>query len=247
MVLFLAPISASAQRSADFSGPNGGSVLMGYDSRVCGSTAPGGALRYNSSSSCLEFCDGTNWVCPSPSGVTSGCESVGDTCNDGTIFVGLSPDGQTKMYTTPADAPTLIAWNDGSTNYVDTAVVNCTDSTPGTASSCQTGEANTALLVGLSGSGSPAPYQAAEYCDGLSAHGHNDWYLPAQDELDVLYDNKNAGDLNGTFNESGLWPAGFYWSSSEHGSAQARFQRFDNGSQNFNLKEREHGVRCVRR
>jgi hypothetical protein len=152
------------------------------------------------------------------------------------------------MYTTPADAPSLIAWNDGSSNWLDIPTMdNCTDVTPGTASSCQTGEANTALLVGLSGSGSPAPYQAAEYCDGLTAHGHSDWYLPAQDELDVLYDNKNAGDLNGTFNETGSFPAGFYWSSSERNTNSARYQRFSDGLQDINVKLLEVAVRCVRR
>ena len=123
---------------------------------------------------------------------TPGAGDEGCVMPDGSVYAGLSLDGNVAMYTTPADAPSQIARNDGTGKYVDTAMVNCTDSTPGTASSCQTGEANTALLIGLSGSGSPAPYQAAEYYDGLTAHGHSDWYLPAQDELDVMYDNRTA-------------------------------------------------------
>lgn len=173
--------------------------------------------------------------------------AIGTTCADGSVYVGDSPDGSVPMYTTPADAPSLIAWNDGSGNWVDTAMVNCTSTTPGAQASCQTGEANTALLLGLSGSGSPAPYQAAEYCDGLTAHGHSDWYLPAQDELDVLYDNKNAGDLNGTFNETGSFPDGFYWSSSERGNTLAWNQRFSDGYQTTNNKLNTRAVRCVRR
>jgi len=151
------------------------------------------------------------------------------------------------MYTTPADAPSTYTWNDGSSNWVDTAMANCTDASPGTAASCQTGEANTALLVGLSGSGTPAPYDAAEYCDGLSAHGYDDWYLPAQDELNVLYTNKNTGDLNGTFNETGSFPAGYYWSSSEVSNNNARFQRFSDGPQSIGGKLVGLAVRCVRR
>lgn len=173
--------------------------------------------------------------------------AIGETCTDGSIYAGLSPDGNVAMYTTPADAASAYTWNDGSSNWVETAMVNCTDGTPGTASSCQTGEANTTLLVGLSGSGTPAPYNAAEYCDGLSAHGYDDWYLPAQDELNVLYTNKNTGDLNGTFNETGSTPVGYYWSSSEGDQVTARNQRFSDGLQSNYGKFVGIAVRCVRK
>lgn len=46
----------------------GGSIIPGYDSRTCGSGAPDGAIRYNSASTCVEYCDGASWVCPSGSG-----------------------------------------------------------------------------------------------------------------------------------------------------------------------------------
>mgnify|MGYP000047039166 CR=1 FL=1 len=217
-----------------------------------GETRPTGTIIHNVDHNVLQKCgsDG-NWhamtpVASAPAGPTS-CPSVGDTCSDGSIYAGLSPDGNVWMYTTPADAPGTYTWNDGSSNWVDTAMVNCADATPGTASSCQTGEANTVLLVGLSGSGSPAPYQAAEYCDGLTAHGHSDWYLPAQDELDVMYDNKNAGDLNGTFDETGSNPAGWYWSSSENLNNYAQFQRFSDGTQISLFKNLAIAVRCVRK
>ena len=150
------------------------------------------------------------------------------------------------MYTTPADAPSLYTWNDGTVNYTDMSVANCTDGSPGTAATCQTGEANTAFLVGATGE-PDYPFAAAEYCDGLSAHGYDDWYLPAQDELNVLYTNKNTGDLNGTFNEGGFFPAGWYWSSSEHSSGSARRQIFSDGNQSNPSKNSGVSVRCVRR
>lgn len=215
---------------------------------------PHGYIFYNSDYSVLQVChqDG-RWKAlgsisnnPPPAGSTN-CPSIGDTCDDGSIYAGLSPDGNVAMYTTPADAASTYTWNDGSSNWVDTAMANCTDGTPGTASSCQTGEANTALLVGLSGSGTPAPYDAAEYCDGLSAHGYDDWYLPAQDELNMLYTNKNTGDLNGTFDENGSFPAGYYWSSSENRSSSARAQRFSDGPQVSTSKTTGLAVRCVRK
>jgi len=169
--------------------------------------------------------------------------SVGTACADGSVYAGLSPDGTVPMFTTPADAGQF-TWNDGTATYVDTAMQNCISVTPGAQASCQTGEANTALLVGLGTTPSPAPYVAARHCDDLSAHGHDDWYLPAQDELDVLFDNRVA---IGGFNVSGSFPAGSYWSSSERLDYIARSQRFSDGFQ-LNINK-SHGlsVRCVRR
>ncbi|MCB9988797.1 MAG: DUF1566 domain-containing protein [Rhodospirillales bacterium] len=210
-----------------------------------------GEITYLTDESMMQYCDGTNWIAMGRKGndPAASCSTIGDTCPDGSVYAGLTPDGNVPMYTTPADAPSLMTWNDGSSNWVDTAMVNCTDATPGTAASCQTGAANTALLVALNGSGTPAPYAAAEYCAGLSAYGHADWYLPAQDELDVLYDAKNAGDLNGTFNETGSLPAGWYWSSSENANGYARLQRFSDGSQSNGILSKDYGlaVRCVRK
>ena len=164
----------------------------------------------------------------------------GTTCADGSIYAGLSPDGNVPMYTTPADAPGTYSWNDGSTNWVDTAMVNCT----GTASSCRTGEANTNLLVSLNGSGSPAPYEAAQYCADLAppdpaALGHSDWYLPARDELTVLYDNRTS---IGGFTTSSTWN----WSSSESSSSHAHGRDFTGGP-GSDPKRVNSLVRCVRK
>jgi hypothetical protein len=237
-------VISSPAIAQDCLNPNGnrGDITYNHDFDVFqGCTASGGWHSFHESP-----CVGTG-SCPANECTgTQNAPAVGQTCADGSIYAGLSPDGGVPMYTTPADAPSLIAWNDGTSNWVDTAMENCTFAS-GTELSCQTGEANTALLVGLSGSGSPAPYQAAEYCDGLTAHGHSDWYLPAQAELDVLYDNKNAGDLNGTFNETGSFPAGWYWSSSEFDLIGAWFQFFSDGTQLAPNKGNELSVRCVRR
>jgi hypothetical protein len=124
-------------------------------------------------------------------------------------------------------------------------MINCTDSYPGTASSCQTGESNTSLLVALNGSGSPAPYSAAEYCAGLNSYGHSDWYLPARDELYILYLNNAA---IGNFDTSGVYPNGYYWSSSELNSMSARADNFaDAASNTTDNKNVALKVRCVRR
>ena len=234
VIIIFAPSQATAQSCAN---PPGNS----------------GEIFYNSSFDVFQGCtQGAGWVAfhgntgytPPPSGPTN-CSNIGDTCDDGSIYAGLSPDGDVPMYTTAADAPSLYSWNDGTTNYQDTAMANCTDASPGTAATCQTGEANTAFLVGATGE-PDYPFAAAAYCEGLSAHGYSDWYLPAQDELNVLYTNKNTGALNGTFDESGDFPAGWYWSSSENATSFARFQRFSDGNQNGLSKSSGVAVRCVR-
>lgn len=156
----------------------------------------------------------------------------GTVCSDGSVYAGISTDNGAKMFTTPADGPQN-PWNNDTLNWVDTAMVNCTTTAQ---TSCNTGEANTTLLAGLSDAASP--YMAAEYCEGLSAHGKSDWYLPALNELSVLYTNRAA---------IGGFSSGLYWTSSERSNEWARDINFSNGVQNYNGKSAETtNVRCVR-
>ncbi len=57
--------------------------------------------------------------------------------------------------------------------------------------------------------------------------------VPTQNELNVLYDNRNKGKLKGTFNETGSDPAGWYWSSTPYGNSLPWAQRFSDGYQNY--------------
>lgn len=174
----------------------------------------------------------------------------GTACANGTIYAGLSPDGDAPMYTTPSDAPGTYAWNDGNTfGYVNTTVQNCTTISPGATAGCRTGKSNTNILLSADSNnalGDTQPHQAAQYCADLSAYGETDWYLPAADELNVLYLNHNEGALSGSFNISGTAPNGIYISSSEHGATQARRQNFNAGNQFGNSKSNAMSVRCVR-
>lgn len=171
------------------------------------------------------------------------CDSspaVGLVCSDGAVYAGLSPDGNVKMFTTPADAPGTYSWNNGTTSYIDTALQNClgADAVLSGYAYCSTGKADTALLAGLSNA--DAPYQAAKYCNDLVAHGRSDWYLPSVNEAAVLASGKVA---IGGFNLSGEW----YWTSSESTNSTARMRKFDDGSQYADYKVTVHRVRCVRR
>lgn len=211
----------------------------------CSNPARGaGAMVFNADEELMQYCDGANWVAvgKAASDPCAGSPSPGQVCADGSVYAGLSPDGNVPMYTTPADAG-VFTWNDGSGNLLDT-MQDCQSFTPGAQASCQTGEANTALLVGFGTNPSPAPFVAARHCNDLAAHGKTDWYLPAQDELDVLYDNRIA---IGGFDTSGAFPTGWYWSSSEINSGDARDQGFNDGSQTVTGKLTGIAVRCVRK
>ena len=145
-----------------------------------------------------------------------GAPTVGTVCADGTLYAGLTPDGNVKMFTTRCDVGmtfdtgmgictgtrTTMAWQTGAAG---TGIL--TGAISGT-----TGQTNTTLLVNL-GTGLPGPYIAARYCDDLTAHGRTDWYLPAVSELQVMFD--GALGQNSAF--SGLELKNM-WTSTEYGS-----------------------------
>ena len=188
-----------------------------------------GDILYNSDNSVMQWCGGATWI-----GFRKPCYlmPVGTVCSDGTVYAGLSPDGNVAMYTTAADEGAL-EWNNGnSSGYTTTSQTNLT-----------TGETNTTNLLTIdsdSGVGGTQPHLAAQWCANSTANGHSDWYLPAEDELNVLYTNNPA---IGGFDTSGSW----YWSSTEFNNIAALIQRFSDGTQNASAKYGIHLLRCVRR
>jgi hypothetical protein len=89
---------------------------------------------------------------------------------------------------------------------------------------------------------------AAKYCSTLTASGHQDWHVPTKDELNTLYENRNAGVLKGTFNETGSYPGGWYWNSSPPKFGFIGWaQRFSDGNQNhLHGRYGDASLRCVR-
>ena len=67
------------------------------------------------------------------------------------------------------------------------------------------GPTNSASLAALG-----ASYQAAVFAEGLTIGGYSDWYLPAQNELEVLYYNlkptTDANDTSGGSNANAVSP-----------------------------------------
>ena len=227
-----------------------------------------GDVIYNSHFEVPEYCNGINWIATGRrADPCRGSPAAGTVCLDGTVYAGLSPDGNVPMYTTPCDAgqywngsvcvacssglwsgsrttcsttwssTNYPTWNNGTSNWTVTGYT-----------SAVTGKSNTAGLAALSDAGSP--YDAASYCDSLTAYRHSDWYLLAKDELNVMYGNKMAiGNFDATDGSTAIGGAypGLYWASTEASNTNAGGQRFSDGAQ-VNVNKIAHfSVRCVRK
>lgn len=98
------------------------------------------------------------------------------------------------LRTTPTNSETAIKW---SNELISTTATSLTD-----------GEGNTAILAALN----PGEYSAADACAGEDFGGHDDWYLPARNQLTTLYTYRVAigGFSGGT---------GYYWASTDRGGS----------------------------
>jgi hypothetical protein len=235
---FVAVAFAGSNRAMDSSCPAGCSAP---DNNA-------GTIIYNADHHVMQYCNGADWVGMGRPTIDpcnpANSPSPGQLCIDGSVYAGISPDGSVPMYTTPSDAPGTYTWNNGSiTDFYDT-MTHCQNppGTGGNPATCWQGASNTAAVSALSDSSSP--YAAVTYCAGLSAHGEADWYLPSQDELNVVYSNRAA---IGNFNLTGSFPSGYYWSSSENWTDSVKNQKFSDGTFSNRIKYGAISIRCVRK
>lgn len=154
---------------------------------------------------------------------SSGCDlgalALGEKCADvDVVYAGMS--GGNRIYT---NLSTLdLIWS------------SFAASTSVGANSTSNGRANTDTILGA---GPDADYPAAQACRDLGA----DWYLPSDNELELLFDNQGVGALSGTFV---LNP---YWSSTEGGATHGSTRHFSTGDTTTAtfLKYSSLKVRCV--
>lgn len=120
---------------------------------------------------------------------------------------------------------------------------------PGVGATSDTdGASNTDAIIAQTGAPAANTY-AAGLCRLYSTSGNNDqglWYLPAKDELDLMYNNTGPGDALGLGNIGNLNNNGYYWSSTENGNGVAWYQNFANGNQDIGYKFNPSDVRAVR-
>lgn len=95
------------------------------------------------------------------------------------------------------------------------------------------GQSQSATLAGY------ATAQAAQFCENMNYAGYTDWYLPARQELNLIYQNSPA--------IGGFVYSTYYWSSTENATTTAWYFNFYNGSITANNKTNTLYVRCVRR
>jgi len=80
---------------------------------------------------------------------------------------------------------------------------------------------------------------AASVC---ADYGDGNWYLPAINQLETLYNNLSG--INNVADEN--FASTIYWSSTENYSYYAYYVNFYGGSTNFTSKANRKSVRCVR-
>lgn len=250
LALFVSVGSSHAQSSLDTRGsiPHpGGSIIPGYDSRTCTGSISG-AIRYNSASSCVEFCNGSGWTCPgNPSGSSIICHApplcpnIGDVCDDGDagtpndpLFAGF------MVYNDPNSAdvgkckPLFVSNNNQSTSSRWKTSHGANDIA---IDSWEDGRINDSQIA------NSTTFPAFKLCKDLTHGGFTDWYLPAQDELHLLWKNRAAINANA----AGNFTTSDYWSSTELNLEGAKDLRFSDGLQWEWTKTSYYDVRCVRR
>lgn len=208
-----------------------------------------GLLRYHAADKEIQVCDGSSWLTAGNEGsgaAPTGCSSIGDMCDDDTVYAGTTTDGGGIMYAMPCDigetwsgaactgSATVHDWGNGNSNATLTGI-----------DSKITGRSNTAALEITDATIDAAEpghqeHLAAKQCYDSTYGGYSDWYLPAEDELEDLYARRVAIDN---------FASAHYWSSSEKPGDYIRAMavNFSDGSViDWWAKTDDLRVRCVR-
>ena len=154
--------------------------------------------------------------------------AIGDSFGGGTVACLTSTGGEANLIAATED------------NSAGTQWAGVITPIPGAGSDTD-GYTNTeAILAALTVAQAPA----AGLCATYESDGFTDWFLPAKDQLNCLYQNKDAvgGFVTG--------PTPIYWSSTEVTNAPAEglawLQNFFLGTQGEGAKGNANSVRCVR-
>lgn len=192
---------------------------------------PPGTIVFNDTHNVFQGCTRANkWVAFHDK-ITCKNGPLGMPCEDGAIYIGNHPLSDARLYVSAVDDGVGIPWGDGSVPFVPT-MTYC-PSVSGTQTTCANGYENTTLLYNLGTDPAPAPYSAARLCRDKGA----DWYLPAVQELKIIFDNRE--------HLSGI-SMSLYWSSSEASVGHAKVIAV--GYPDYaNQKAQMHRVRCMRR
>ena len=165
----------------------------------------------------------------------AGAHYIGELYGGGIVFW-VDHTGQHGLITSLVNITTSSVWSNVSTLIGPTA------------QSTWNGQANSTAIMGQTGHTN----SAAKWCDNYTNTDYgtgiySDWYLPARDELSLIYHtlyilNKNIEGVGG----ASIFALDYYWSSTEYNSYDAWYQHFINGDQNGTNKFKTFYVRAVR-
>jgi hypothetical protein len=96
------------------------------------------------------------------------------------------------------------------------------------------GQANTDSILQYYGD----TYCAASICDSMTAYGYTDWYLPAKNELEAIYQHFSA--TSGIFQST-------YWSSTESSADEAWKMDFSEAELQIATKSNYNDVLAIRK
>jgi hypothetical protein len=129
--------------------------------------------------------------------------TVGAVCSDGTVYAGMI--GSQKYAVPPTDdVPSTTFY---ASEYTNTGATSNSD-----------GQYNTNILKARGNFAST--YNAAYACGSSTRYGHNDWFLPAIDQLTLMFNNRY---LIGNFNLSNYAPSTYENMSRYHSSTETRY------------------------
>ena len=149
---------------------------------------------------------------------------IGQPYQGGIIFY-LDSTGQHGLIAASED----LNWEESVQWYNGTFIT-----TDATGTAIGTGLTNTNTIIAVQGSGSYAASIARDYNGG----GYTDWFLPSQDELNLMYEHKTE--------IGGFTDYYYYWCSTEHNNVYAWFQSFNDGYFLPTNKNFTYYVRAVR-
>ncbi len=143
---------------------------------------------------------------------------------------GWCTDSSTPTCTWWTDTLTKV-WNYWNGNWTTTSITSTTDWLWNTTALATTKDADSTTTW-------TQPHLAAKYCYDMVYWWYDDWFLPAKDELNLLY-----------INRTNIWgfDTNYYWSSTENYNTSAWSQRFSDGDQLLNAKSNSLYVRCIRK
>jgi hypothetical protein len=142
------------------------------------------------------------------------------------FYLGKVGDGTSYMYVAPRSTEVQKAWGSSGMLRNTTSTID--------------GVANTNTLYALGSAAHPAAY----YAKTLTTGGYSTWYLPAKDELTILYSNKSATP----FATADSFVGGYHWSSTENSASGAWRRHLGTGTLGGGAKNTgTYYVRAVRR